>query len=101
MTWNRSKNSPRWLAAGAAALALVGSTPMFGLAPEPDPVPRRWELQIETGDLHMVTMDVPGLGARKYVYMTFHATNNSGQDLLFAPSFELSDGDWRVYRSGR
>jgi hypothetical protein len=49
----------------------------------------------------MVTLDVPNVGARKYVYLTFKATNNSGKDLLFAPAFELSDGNGHVLRSGR
>ncbi len=105
MNSNRSTCSERWHKvlgiAAAGVLALAGSAPLMGLAPEPDPVPRRWELQVDTSELHLVTIDVPGLGARKYMYMTFKTTNNSGQDLLFAPSFELSDGDGHVYRSGR
>ena len=90
-----------FIAAGACVLALAGTGPILGLAPEPDPVPRRWELQAEASELRLVTIDVPSIGPRKYLYLTFKATNNSGQDLLFAPSFELSDGDGHVYRSGR
>ena len=86
------------LAAGAFA---AGAVSMIGMAPEPDPIPRRWELQIDTSELHVVTLNVPKIGARKYLYLTFKSINNSGQDLLFAPAFELSDGDGRVYRSGR
>jgi len=91
-----------WLASIAAAVCLASvSVPLAALAPEPDPVPRRWELQVDAGMLRMATIDVPRLGVRKYFYMTFRATNNSGQDLLFAPSFELSDGDGNLARSGR
>jgi hypothetical protein len=88
-------------ALGAALLAIAGAGPIVAMAPEPDPVPRRWELQVETTELRLVTLNAPNVGPRKYLYFTFKATNNSGQDLLFAPSFELSDGDGRVARSGR
>jgi hypothetical protein len=69
-------------------------------APEPDPVPRRWQLQVDTGELRLVTIEVPNVGAQKYFYLTFKVTNNSGQDMLFAPTFQLSDGDGNVTRSG-
>lgn len=85
----------------AAAIALAGAGGLVGMAPEPDPVPRRWELTVDPGQLQLVTLDVPNVGARKFFYLTFQVTNNSGQDLLFAPSFELSDGDGNVAKSGR
>lgn len=85
---------------GVAALGLIAVAPMAALAPEPDPVPKRWELQVETSDLRIITIDVAG-GPKKFFYMTFKVTNNSGQDQLFAPSFQLSDGDGNVVRSGR
>lgn len=86
--------------AGPATLGLVAIAPMAALAPEPDPVPKRWELQVETSELRITTIDVDG-GPKKFFYMTFKVTNNSGQDQLFAPSFQLSDGDGNVVRSGR
>ncbi len=102
----RTRTRPRsWQtllsAAAVGLLAIAGAGPLVGMAPEPDPVPRRWELQVDSGDLRLVTIDVPNLGVRKYLYITFKAVNNSGQDMLFAPAFELSDGEGRVYRSGR
>jgi hypothetical protein len=81
------------LVAGAALLA-------GGAAPEPDPVPRRWQLDIETGPLRCAVVDVPGVGPRSYFYLTYRVTNNSGEDLLFAPSFELATQE-EVLRSGR
>ncbi len=85
---------------GAGAIGLATATPMAAAAPEPDPVPRRWELQVDPGELRLVTVDVPNVGERKFFYLTFKVTNNSGQDMLFAPSFQLSDGDGNVVRSG-
>ena len=86
-------------AVGVAVLSISGV--LAGLAPEPDPVPRRWEMQVDPGELRVITIDVPKVGNRKYFYMTYKVVNNSGQDLLFAPSFELADGDGNVVRSGR
>lgn len=102
---NRSNRSRSWQTllstAAMGLLAVATAGPLLGFAPEPDAVPRRWELQVDSGELRLVTIDVPNLGPRKYLYLTFKAVNNSGQDMLFAPSFELSDGEGRVYRSGR
>jgi hypothetical protein len=81
-------------------VALLAASPMAALAPEPDPVPKRWELQVDTGDLRVVTITLAD-GPKKFFYMTFKVTNNSGEDQLFAPSFQLSDGDGTVVRSGR
>lgn len=81
------------------ALALV--LPLVALAPEPDPVPRRWELDVTFGPLRVATVEVEGQGPRPFYYLTYKATNNSARDLLLAPSFELADGSGKVLRSGR
>lgn len=82
-----------------AAAAVVA--PLAALAPEPDPVSRRWQLEIEPGPLRVASVNVKDVGARPFLYMTYTVTNNSGDDLLFAPMFELSLGDGEVTRSGR
>ena len=58
------------LAAGSAITAGLATAPAVLAAPEPDPVPRRWELQIEPGPLRSATIDVPNYGPRKFFYMT-------------------------------
>lgn len=97
-----SRNA-RWQIAGwcVAALTTLGAAGSMAMAPEPDPVPQRWELQVDPGELRLTTIEVPNLGPRKYFYMTYRVTNNSGKDLLFAPSFEMSDGEGGISRSGR
>jgi hypothetical protein len=70
------------------------------LAPEPDPVPRRWQLEIDPGPLRIATVSLPDVGPRSYYYLTYTVMNNSGEDLLFAPAFELAT-DQEVLRSGR
>lgn len=82
---------------GGAALV----RPAMAVPPEPDPVPRRWQLDFAPGDLRIVTIDTPGLGARAYFYLTYRVTNNSGADQLFAPAFDLMTEDGKIARSGR
>lgn len=98
-----TSRTARWTITGwcVAAMTALGAAGSMGMAPEPDPVPQRWELQVDPGELRLTTIDVPNVGARKYFYMTYRVTNNSGKDLLFAPSFEMSDGEGGVSRSGR
>lgn len=81
----------------AAAMAIV----MPGMAPEPDPAPRRWQLAIEPGLLRVASIEVAGEGRKSYFYFTYKVTNGSGNDLLFAPSFDLGVDAGAVRRSGR
>lgn len=79
---------------------LLAPTPAIA-APEPEPVPRRWQLQIVPGDLRMASVDIPGEGARAFFYLTYTVTNNTGEDRNFAPSFELATDRGEIIRSGR
>jgi hypothetical protein len=81
------------------AAAMLGIMP--GMAPEPDPAPRRWQLAIEPGPLRIASVDVVGQGRQSYFYFTYKVTNGSGNDLLFAPSFDLGVDSGAVRRSGR
>ena len=74
---------------------------MPGMAPEPDPAPRRWQLAIEPGPLRVASVDVAGQGRQSFFYFTYKVTNGSGNDLLFAPSFDLGVDAGGVRRSGR
>lgn len=106
-------NPVQTLAAGALSafpilvgVAGVCSVPaMMGMAmvmaPEPDPIPRRWQLEIEPGPLRMVAIDLPTTGKQTYFYMTYKVTNNTSEDVLFAPSFEMGNDDGDLIRSGR
>ncbi len=78
---------------------------MSGLAPEPDPVSRRWELKVDLGAMRVTTLPVAVSGGRTenraFFYATYRVTNRSGADVLFAPSFEIAFGDGKPVRSGR
>lgn len=90
---------PGALVIGGAALASV--VPLIAMAPEPDAVPKRWQVDIEVGHLRIATVDVPEVGPRPFLYLPYRVINNSGEDLLFAPLWEFSDGEGRIIRSGR
>lgn len=81
---------------GALALVLMGA-----LAPEPDAVPRRWQLDVEPGHLRVMNVAAEATGPRLYYYFTYTVTNNSGQDRLLAPAWELSTDTFDLMRSGR
>lgn len=85
----------------AALMAMAALLCMPGMAPEPDPVPRRWQLAIEPGPLRIVSIDLPSTGPRSYYFFTYKVTNTSSGDLLFAPSFDLATDNGDVLRSGR
>lgn len=87
------------LAVGAVTLpSPVTSTTLA--APQPDPVPRRWQLDIKPGPLRLAVLDVEGLGEKAYFYFTYYVENNTGEDLLFAPSFQLATDDGTLINSG-
>lgn len=89
------------LAGAAMAILGVAGPSAAMLAPEPAPVPKRWQLDIETSPLRIAMVDTPGVGPRPYFYLTYKVINNSKTDLLFAPSFELATDEMDVLRSGR
>ncbi len=83
----------------AVAFAIVAQ-PTVMAAPEPEPIPRRWQLRVEPGDLRIATVETAS-GPRAYLYMTFKVINASGEDRDFAPSFELATDTGTIRRSGR
>ncbi len=88
--------------AGVGMLAFVGMAPRSAMAaPEPSPIPKRWQLEISPSVLRTAMVNVGGT-EKAYFFMTYKVTNNSSQDLLFAPAFELATSDTGdLLRSGR
>lgn len=87
------------VACGVGALSHVPAS--LATVPEPEPVPRRWELDFKPGPMRVMTVEVEGQVPRAYLYMTYRVANNSSEDVLFAPIFELSTSDGQILRSGR
>lgn len=88
--------------AGFAAVAAFWTVPAPVLAaPEPAPIPKRWQLDIRTSPVRVALVDTPGGAPRAYFYMTYLVTNNTPNDVLFAPSWELATDEAHLLRSGR
>lgn len=86
----------------ALALIVACLVPtLLQAAPQPDPVPRRWELTVEPGPLRTATLRIPGEGERSFYYFTYSVTNNTGADQTLAPIFELYTDDGEIRRSNR
>lgn len=84
------------LAAGAVGVGSVS----LATVPEPEPVARRWELDFKPGPFRIATVEVKDQPAKAYLYMTYRVANNSKEDVLFAPVFELATGEGALLRSG-
>lgn len=72
----------------AAALGLTAAS--VALPPEPNPIPVRWQLDLDVGPLRVASVETPGQGPMLYYFLTYTVTNNTDQDILLAPSFELA-----------
>jgi hypothetical protein len=83
-----------------AAAALTGIGSAIGMGPEPDPIPKKWELTVDPGELRYASVD-DGNGAKGYFYFTYTVTNATGKDMLFTPSFDMTNEKGDVVRSGR
>ncbi len=69
-------------------------------APQPSLVPERWQLDFRPGPLRVITLETEE-GPRTFFYLTYSVVNNSGRDLLFAPSFELATDEGHLIKSDR
>lgn len=100
MTKTTRKMARRVLAAALLVGVVGGPAANAMLAPEPRPVPTRWEFSFEDGPLRLAWVET-NAGLRPFFYMTYRITNFWGQDLLFAPDVMLVTSDSQVLRSGR
>jgi len=91
----------RAIAGGFLAVLLGSSAATGAVAPEPDAVPTDWQFDVEVDDLRVVTIGVPGEGPRHFYYLTYQVVNETGEDLFFAPMFELATDQGEVFLSGR
>jgi hypothetical protein len=68
--------------------------------PKPSTSPLSWELDGEFSMLKRIVVDVPGSPAPKaYWYLTYVITNNSDQEQIFLPTFEMLTKTGQVLRS--
>lgn len=69
-------------------------------APEPDATPKRWELRTKFSALRVLNIDIDGK-SQAYYYLTYKVENHTGQDIFFAPAFDLVTADGAVTKSGK
>jgi hypothetical protein len=82
---------------GLVAISAQRSSAEF---PKPSPYPIAWELKLEYDQPRRVVVDVPGSSLPKaYWYVTYTVTNETDQEQLFLPVFEMLTREGRVIRS--
>ena len=100
----RARIAPLALGAGVLGGALIGAPGvMLGsalAAPQPDPVPRRWEMLFEPDALRATVVNLDE-GPVRVFYMTYSVANLTAEDLYLAPLFELATDEGDIVRSGR
>jgi len=84
-----------------AALVGAGAVAQTLAAPEPSPVPRRWQLDVRPGELRATVVETEKDGPRAYLYLTYFVMNPTQEDVFFAPTFELATDEGDLVRSGR
>jgi hypothetical protein len=93
----------RWLplltCVGLLATATF-TTQAPALFPQPSLYPITWELDFKHDQLRRIVLEVPGERSPKaYWYMTYVATNNTNQEQVFLPTFEMVTRDGKVVRA--
>lgn len=79
-------------------LALVPAA--RGEYPQPSPYPVTWELKFEHETPERIVVQTPGqLAPVAYWYMTYAVTNESDQERMWLPMFEMLAADGRVILS--
>lgn len=91
----------RAFAASLLLLSTMAIAPVAAGAPEPDPIPTKWQLDLRPGALRIVTIDIPSGEPRVYAFLTYRVTNNTGNDLSFIPAFDLANEEGAFLRSGQ
>ena len=84
-----------------AVLASLAVSPTASAVPDPDPVPTRWEFEFKPEPLRLARLTDDDGNAHWYAFLTYRVTNNSGQDRMLAPLFELATDKGHLVRSGR
>lgn len=87
--------------------ALVTATPCVMGAdnsafPEPSPYPKTWELKFEHSTPKRIVVNLPTTNVpQAYWYMTYTVTNNTDQEQLFLPVFELVTREGKIVRNDK
>ncbi|MCC7352042.1 MAG: hypothetical protein IT446_15895 [Phycisphaerales bacterium] len=93
-------NRPLSLFLAFGMCLLLVNAAQAGEYPKPSPYPISWELNFSHSQPQRIVVKAPGeLTASAYWYVTYTVTNNTRQEQLFLPMFELLGDDGAVMRS--
>lgn len=68
--------------------------------PQPSPYPVTWQLDFRHGKPTRLVMHLPGKSEpQAYWYMTYTVTNNTDQEQLFLPEFDLVTHEGKIVRN--
>ena len=82
-------------------LCLAPAAALAADYPEPSPYPISWELDFQHDKPKRIVVTIPGQGNRAFWYMTYTVTNNTDEDRMFLPVFEMVTRDGKVHRSDK
>lgn len=93
----------RILAIALSAMLLSAvCAPVHAEFPEPSPYPISWELDLDYNTPQRIIVTPAGTNTPvAYWYMTYTITNNTDQERVFLPFFELLTADGQVIRSDK
>jgi hypothetical protein len=70
--------------------------------PQPSVYPSTWELKFDYGKPQRVVVELPATGAPSaYWYLPYTVTNQTGQERMFLPVFEIVGEDGKIRRSDK
>lgn len=70
--------------------------------PVPSEYPTSWQFKFDYAKPARIVVELPGKGApQAYWYLPYTVTNNTGQERMFLPVFELVGPDGKIYRSDK
>ena len=69
--------------------------------PAPSLYPTSWELKLDYRKPARVVVELPGRGVQAFWYLPYTITNQTGQERMFLPIFELVGENGKIHRSDK
>lgn len=102
MPTNAVSTSVALFALALACIAGLWAPAAQAAAPEPAPIPNRWQFDLRVVDhLRIAVADHPEDGPTPYFFLVYRAANFTNADRLLAPSWDLKTDSGEVLRAGR
>lgn len=92
------------LSVKALLIALVVATTVGPgrSAPNPSPVPIRWELEMQIRPIRAIEVALPGYDRPQlFWFIRYTVTNDTGQDVIFVPDFVMYTDTGQIIHAGQ